>query len=328
MKIKSFLWDKLLAIVFNIVGIVSTSVFIGVAGQWILAIIISSVWTVCLFTYLTVSFIISYNKIKKIKETIDNLDDKTLISAVVPAPYRLEDSLYYDLMQLQGAATIDTVTKTLNKKQEYYEYLESWVHDVKTPLAAISLICENGKGEDYKDVKTQAQKIQNLVEQILLEAKSYNLEKDLLIKKIELADVVNACIKENKQLFIDANIAINVVLEGTVLSDEKWLFFIIKQILLNCVQYKHVDNATIDITTKAVGDKWQLTIKDNGIGIHSHELPRIFDKGFTGSNGRANSKSSGLGLYLCKKLCDALELELSATSNRGEGTALELLLRQ
>jgi len=327
MNLKTFLWDKTLAIVFNIIGIIAVGVFIGIAGEVLWAIIISVVWTAALVVYLIISYVLQKSRIKLIKKQIAKIDDKYLLSALISKPFKSEDRLYYELMLIQGKAAIEKVTSAEKEKEEYYEYLESWVHDIKTPIAAIRVICDNNQGSAFREIYRQLQKVHNLAEQLLFEAKSNAIEKDLLIKKTQVSEVINECIKENKQLFIDSDIRITTDIEGIVLTDKKWLYFILKQILINCVQYKRKDNAEIKIQTKIVdNEKVELSIWDNGIGITLSDLPRIFEKGFTGSNGRTNRKSTGFGLYLCKKLCDALSMPIFAVSKAGEYTSISLLL--
>lgn len=327
MSLKTFLWDKTLAIVFNITGAIAVSVFTGMTEGTAEAAVIAAAWIFTLILYCAVSYFLLRRRIVKIQKTAYGTEDKFLLSEIAPKPQKSEDSLYYELMILQGRAAIDKVTRAEKEKSEYRDYLQQWVHEIKTPIAAAGLICSNNKGEAFQEILGQLGKINNYAEQVLYETKSNNIEKDLFIKETDVASVVNGCIKENKQLFIDSGIKITVAGEGTVFTDEKWLGFILKQILYNCVQYRRSENARIEISAGVLsGDKLVLSVRDNGIGILESELPRIFEKGFTGSNGRRNKKSTGLGLYLCKKLCRALDIDISAESGAGEYTKISLSL--
>lgn len=289
--------------------------------------IIAVSWTSALTAYCAVSFILFKKKADKIKRTAGELQDKFLLCEVISRPQRSEDALYYELMLLQGRAAIERVKRAEREKADYYDYLETWVHEIKTPIAAAGLVCDIYKEEAFIEISRQLAKIDNYVEQVLYQAKAANSEKDLFIKETRLADIVNDCIKENKQLFVDSGISISVEADGTVITDDKWLRFIIKQILMNSVQYKREDNAQIRLYTGNAEDgRLYLIIFDNGAGILESEINRIFDKGFTGSNGRRNKKSTGLGLYLCKKLCGVLGIDITAESVAGEYTKIMLSL--
>lgn len=326
MNIKSFLWDKLLEIVFNITGILVTAGFIGIMSGFEAAVLLAGIWAGVFILYCIVSYLILKKRIADIKKTVAEAKDEFLLSELIPPPLRSEDRLYYEIMLVQGKAAIDRVSSAEKEKADYYDYISQWVHEIKTPIAAIGLICANNKGEAFNGIAGQLGRINNYGEQILYEVKANNAEKDLMIRETELSKVVNECIKDNKQLFIDSGITINVAADGIVLSDGKWIGFILKQLLYNSVQYSRSENAEINILATAIpGCKTELSVWDNGIGILESELPRIFDKGYSGSNGRRNKKSTGLGLYLCKKLCKALDIDIRAESACGEYTRFSLV---
>lgn len=321
----TFLWDKMLSVMMNAAGIVAVGVFVGITARLDIAMVIIVCWTAIAVFYYAVSYILQKKRIKAIRVIADETEDKFLLGEIVPEPRRIEDRLYYELMLLQGRAAIDRVQTAAAEQAEYYDYIQEWVHEVKMPLTVISLICNRNDSEDFREIARQAAKLDDYAEQALYEAKSGGTEKDTLIRKVEVARVVNECVRENKRLFIDSGIAVETDLNGWIYTDEKWLGFILKQILQNSRQYRS-DNAVIRVESHELPDgRFEIAVWDNGIGIAANDLPRVFDKGFTGGNGRRNKKSTGMGLYLCKKLCGALDAEISASSVIGEYTRISIV---
>lgn len=220
------------------------------------------------------------------------------------------------------------------EQKEYREYIESWVHEVKAPITAISLLCENRrKGgetetistmkEGFRSVGIENQKIENQVDMVLFYARSEQVYKDYMIRKTELKQVVYEVLEKNKLLLIQQKIQVEVDCEDSVYTDGKWIAFVINQILLNSVKYCR-ENGVFKFYTESGGNGVILTVEDNGTGIRPEELPRIFEKGFTGSNGREQERATGMGLYLCKRLCNKLGIGIWAESEYGEGTRVVL----
>ena len=211
------------------------------------------------------------------------------------------------------------LTELYQNQKDQREYTESWVHDIKVPLAALKLSQDDDLDPDL--IAEELDQIDYLVDQALYFARLNNFSNDYLIQEQDLNDIVKACIRTNKRLFISKRIGINFDITGKkVLTDEKWLSFIINQILANSLKY--TDNGgKISIFTTTADNNIELHIKDNGIGIADQDISRIFNKGFTGSNGRkSGSKSTGMGLYLTKKMVDKLGHTISVNSRPGDGT--------
>lgn len=326
MSLKSYLWDKTLSIVFNIAGLFGVTLFVGLTANVEAALLIAAGWVLFASLYYTVGYLLLKKRIAQVAQTAAETEDKFLLCEVIPEPQRSEDRLYYELMTLQGSAAIARVTQAEKEKAAYYDYIQEWVHEVKIPITAISLICADRAVDDFREIARQVARINDYTEQVLYEAKSNNTEKDLLIRETDLASVVGECIRDNKRYFIDAGVSIETDVGGTVYTDGKWLGFVLKQILQNASQYAKGENAQVRIRAAVLpGDRLELSVWDNGVGIAASDLPRIFDKGFTGSNGRRNRRSTGLGLYLCKKLCDALDIKLAADSVCSQFTRLSLV---
>ncbi len=193
------------------------------------------------------------------------------------------------------------------------------------------MIIENNKNEVTKSIAEELQKIENYIEQALYYARSNTVEKDYYIRKVKLKEIVNESIKKNKNVLIQEKILIDIHnLDLEVRTDNKWIVFILNQIIANSIKYKSQDRKLqLEIYAKQGIENVILYIKDNGIAIKEGEITKVFEKGFTGTNGRlSNKKSTGIGLYLCKKLCDKLGIAIEIDSVFGEGTKVKLIFPQ
>jgi len=176
----------------------------------------------------------------------------------------------------------------------------------------------------HEKVLAELENINRCAEQALYYARSEHTEKDYSIREMSLADVVHGAIADNKYLLRQCDMAITVDdLEIVVYADDKWVRFILNQIISNAVKYRSPEQPVLHIFTERSGDQVLLSVADNGLGIPESDLPRIFEKGFTGQNGRTIHSSTGIGLYLCKRLCDKLGIGLAASSS-GSGTTITL----
>ncbi len=266
-----------------------------------------------------------YRKIKKqsikIKSLTDNLEEKYLISEVLKKPKDIKGEAYYYALKKASKSMNDEISKLEHKYQDYKEYIESFVHEVKTPISALLLYSDNHKDAELKG---EIQKIDNLVEQVLFYARSENPQKDYFIKSISLDEIVHQVIMQNKDYFLTNNIIINTNnLKHIVATDEKWVIFVINQITNNSIKYMDKKDKKISIQAQNLKNEVLLEIKDNGVGILESDLSRVFEKGFTGSN-RKNTRSTGMGLYLASKICYKLGLEINVTSKYKEWTKISI----
>ena len=195
------------------------------------------------------------------------------------------------------------------------------------PIATSKMIIENNKTEITQSINDELDKIENYIEQALFYARSNAVEKDYYIRESDLKEIVNTAILKNKRDLIENKINIDTHdLEKIVLTDSKWCIFILNQIIQNAIKYSKDENKTIQIYGKEQKENVILYIKDNGIGIKKGEITRVFEKGFTGENGRrSGQKSTGIGLYLCKKLCDKLGMAIELNSEKGIGTEVRIV---
>ncbi len=198
----------------------------------------------------------------------------------------------------------------------------------KYQLRAGKMVIENHKNEVTKSIGEELDKVEDYVEQALFYARSNTVEKDYYIKESNLKEIVNESVKKNKSILIQNKVSMNIHdVDKTVYTDSKWIQFILNQIIQNSVKYKKQEgHAEIEIYSKQGKENVILYLKDNGIGIKKGEITRVFEKGFTGTNGRLqNKKSTGIGLYLCKKLCDKLGIAIELNSIQNEGTEIRLV---
>jgi signal transduction histidine kinase len=211
-------------------------------------------------------------------------------------------------------------------QKEYQEYVETWVHEIKTPIASTMLIIENNEDIIPNNMKYELRKVEDYVEQALYYSRSNEVSQDYIVKRFNLEQTVRKVIKRNASDFINKKIAIDIEnIKGEIHSDPKWVEFIINQIIGNSIKYLTTQNPKVTIYTTENENNTILIIKDNGVGINEKDLKKVFEKGFTGANGRIYAKSTGIGLYLCQKLCKKLGLRIKLTSKENEGTEVKII---
>ncbi len=210
-------------------------------------------------------------------------------------------------------------------QREYREYVERWVHEIKAPITAARLICRDLDGNTRRKLTAELAQIEANIERALFYARAENPEQDCLFRQIILGEIASQAIENHRSLLIQSGVRVEAqnLNDTVVYTDEKWAVFILGQLLQNAARYRGAE-PVITLSAKPLGKQIQLVVQDNGMGIPAHELSRVFDRGFTGSNGRSRGGSTGMGLYLCKKLASFLDLGLRIISREGEGTIMEL----
>lgn len=270
-----------------------------------------------------------YHRMKKFldeaDEMITQLEKKYLLPEILHFPDKREYLFIMNIMKTMSKSMADHVNQFQFENREYKEYIEMWIHEVKIPIAAAKMIGENHKSEEMKSILSEIERIDGYVEQALYYARSNTVEKDYMIKSIRLEEIVNQVLIHNKSALISKKTKVSLQgLEQEVYSDSKWLIFILNQIIVNSIKYSETIPLELEIKAEEKKEVIQLTIRDNGIGINKNELSRVFEKGFTGQHGRVYKKSTGLGLYLCKKLCTKLSHGLSIDSEEKKGTCVTI----
>ena len=269
---------------------------------------------------------------KIITERVKDLKEPWLIAELLPVSYTIEDEIYQELLRKVGSSAIEEIHKIEDEQKEYEDYIEQWIHEVKTPITSIHLMLENRISENpglKRDLNVELSRLENDVELALYYARSEQIYRDYLIQKLNVRKVLLKVVNKNRTVIMNSSVAIDLDCDEALYAygDEKWLVFMLTQVLLNAIKYKAEADAKVVMRAKRDNKKIVLNIIDNGKGINKEELPRIFDKGFTGSNGRDNEKSTGMGLYLVHKLCEKLEIDIEADSVYGEFTEISFSLK-
>lgn len=332
MQFTKFIKDKLLITVLLLFAIFTIEIFL-IPYQF--ANFIKIYIPAIIFTLYVVGLIIEYfTKRSFYKNTFNilkELDEKYLITELIKEPSFSEGIILKDILEETSKSMIENVNNYKYTQEEYKDYIELWIHEIKMPIATSKMIIENNKSEITKSIDEELQKIENYIEQALYYARSNTVEKDYYIKKVELKDIVNDSIKKNKNALIQEKVSLNLHdLELHVNTDSKWIVFILNQIIQNSVKYKKQErNLELEIYAKQGIENVILYVKDNGTGIKQAEVTKVFEKGFTGTNGRlSNKKSTGIGLYLCEKLCNKLGIAIELNSVQDEGTEVQLVFPQ
>lgn len=256
----------------------------------------------------------SYKKLSFLEKNI--LNDLE----VLPKSLDIRINYYHKIIEKLYEELEKSVQENRQKNTYMVDYYSMWVHQIKTPIAAMNFLLDNEE-VDQKILQQELFKIERYVEMVLTYIRLDSTSSDYVITKINLDEVVKDTVKKYATIFINKKIKLNYVSHETmVISDKKWLSFAFEQILGNSVKYSSTGG---EITIETCENK--LVIEDKGIGIKEEDLPRIFEKGFTGFNGRYEKKSSGLGLYLCKKTLDKLGHHIEISSKVGEGTRIEII---
>ncbi len=329
MKFTNFIKDKILQISLIVFGIITIEIFLlaypfGTFIKVYIPLIIFVLYLISIF----IEYIQKKNYYDNVYEILGKLQEKYLITAVMPNPNFLDGKIQKEIIEQIDKSMIENVNKYKYMNEDYKEYIEMWIHEIKIPIATSKLIIENNKMDATKSIDEELDKVENYIEQALYYARSNTVEKDYYIKKCKLKEIVNEVIRKNKKILIGEKISIHTHdLENTVPTDNKWIVFILNQIIQNSIKYSKVDEKSeIEIYSKVGKENIVLYIKDNGVGIRKGETVKVFEKGFTGSNGRMSSKrSTGIGLYLCKKLCDKLGISIELDSVQNKGTEVRLV---
>lgn len=212
------------------------------------------------------------------------------------------------------------------KDTELSDFYTMWVHQIKTPIAALGLLMQTTP-ENISGMKSELFKIERYVDVILGYLRMENINQDLILKHYSLDTLVKQAVKKYSTLFIQSKLSLNLdMLAFPVLTDEKWTVFVLEQLLSNAIKYTSTGGIRIyaDTTLQDNIRRTSLMIEDTGIGIYPEDLPRIFERSFTGYNGRNDKKASGLGLYLCKTILCKLGHEISISSTPQKGTCVTI----
>lgn len=327
MSLIAFLKDRRFSIVAELMGGVAVSAIVWeLSRNLVLAAFIATLLIVIDLVALTVAFVPRHRYYGELREAAETLDNPNLMIEVTPEPSFEEGRIVHGLLRSANKSMLESVELYKDREHEYREYIELWVHEIKTPIASAKLVAENHAGPSTEAMLEEVERIERLVEQTLFYARSTGVDRDLLVREVSLASVVNPAVRQHAREFIGRGISLQTSgLDLLVYTDVKWATFIVSQVLSNSIAYTPESGARVKIGATRRDGHVVLTIADNGCGILPEELPRVFDKGFTGTNGRRNTHATGIGLYLVHQLAERIEVCVSIESDVDEGTCASLM---
>ncbi len=308
------------AIIFVVFALIFSGVF-SLYNLRIDAVIYASV--LCLFigiSALTVHFIFYCKKHKERQRLLENI---LIMTENLPEPNTLAEADYIEMIEALRKANSANITKYQNERTESIDYYTAWVHQIKTPISVMQMILKSEDSDEYRELSAELFRIEQYVEMVLSYFRLDSASSDFVFKEYELNTIIRNAVRKFAPQFVRKRIGLEYEpTDITALTDEKWLSFIIEQLLSNAIKYTDKGKVTIRVSSDKI-----LSIADTGIGIAEEDIPRIFEKGFTGYNGRAVKKSTGLGLYLSKKAADKLSHKISVVSAVGKGSTFYIDLR-
>lgn len=250
------------------------------------------------------------------------------ISALLPEAQNNEQKLFLTLLKKILDDQLNQLQKQNEEKRDQQEFIMSWIHEVKLPIAASRLLMENSEGKSVDILvdkfEDELGKIDDYVEQALYYSRIDSFAKDYFITEVHINKIIKNSVKKYAKLFINKGIRFQMEEKDLfVQSDSKWLGFVIDQLIANSLKYT---NTRGEVTIQFEEDQTEkrVLIQDNGIGIKQEDIHRVFEKGFTGSTGRSYAKSTGMGLYLAKQLANKLGHELTIQSEEGTFTTVSI----
>lgn len=313
MKLRDFLSSKAVTLCFwgiTLMLLCGLMLFSGAGGKLLVMLAVGAVLLIA--GWLLVSYLVARRRISRLERLASQIEKTYLLGEVLPEPQDAVEREYFEIMKTVSRSAIGAVEDARRERESYGDYVEQWIHEVKTPLTACSLILSNGG--DPRKLRRELKRADNLTENILYYARLRTAEKDTVIRTVSVAAVIDEAVKSQMELLLAAGIRVQVQGDFTVSTDDKALGFMLKQLLVNCAQY------CPDCTVAISAADGRIIVEDDGIGIPVHELPRVTQRGFTGTNGRTRGNSTGMGLYIVRELCRRLNIELTVESEQGEFT--------
>lgn len=326
MSFREYINDKRFFLIFYfiIMLFVSLIVVVSVNGQYAVNyfLYMNGSCLLVLILYMTIGFLYRNKFYKGLTELIESEQEGIYVSMLEPQNY--EQKLFLSFLQKIQDDNSSQLQQLHDEKHDQQEFIMSWIHEVKLPIAASQLLIENSEGKSGEwlidKLEDELDKIDNYVEQALYYSRIDSFSKDYFITDVQLNQMIKNSVKKYSKLFINKGIHFEMdEVEQYVHSDGKWLGFVIDQIIANSLKYTH-EGGKITIHFEEDRKEKKLLIQDNGIGIKVEDLNRVFEKGFTGFIGRSHRKSTGMGLYLAKQLAKKLGHDLTIESEEGKYT--------
>lgn len=278
--------------------------------------------SVLVLTFLTARFVKRYHYYQRILATPQSMEH--VLQREGKSPEQIQNEIYLQKLYRLYQHEVQSLYATQNR---HLQFMNQWVHQMKTPLSVMHLLLQEEQELDKTSVREEMDRLKAGLDTVLMNARLDTFEQDMQIEQVDLRSLVSEVVTENKRLFISKRVypEISIGDEHIIATDQKWMKFIIGQFLTNAVKYTFEPNKKVMISAECSNGNTLLTIQDEGIGIPSSDLPRVTKAFFTGENGRKTGESTGMGLFLAKEVCRKLGHELAISSVQGEGTSVSVL---
>lgn len=329
MSLSAYLRDNLAAIGVGVLCCLGVAGMLAVLGVGVDAtVLVPCFVALCGAVVLGLGYVRRRHFYTELARIVEDLDRTYFASELVEEPGFLEGRLAHEALEAVGKAAADDVAFHRRQAESYRDYIELWIHEIKTPIAAAHLMTADLHGGVASKLKAELDRIESYVEQALYYARSTSLARDYAIRELSLADAVRTACKKNARYLIERGTTPSIeVGDGvTVFADASWLSFALGQVLVNAAKYG-ATSVRFTVREEGAGTsaaRTVLEIADDGPGIPAADVPRVFDRGFTGKNGRAQGSATGMGLYLVATLCEKMGLGVGLASEEGTGTRVML----
>ena len=276
--------------------------------------------------FLLVGYVKWRNTYKDIRKALCNKED---IDRLLPSGNKLEQILIREIVDFKNEEKTIETSELKEDLQEIHDYITKWVHEIKIPLSVCELIADKIEEEELYDIsmelRQELERINFLSNQVLYTSRASSYSEDFIIEEVKLDGLVKSVVKNNINTFLSKKIEVVIDnLDFSIFTDSKWTFYILDQIINNACKYVDI-HGKIVISAIEDDESVILSIVDNGMGIAKKDIGRIFDRGFTGDNGRKTSKSTGMGLYICRKVANKLNIKIEVSSQVSEYTEFSLI---
>ena len=269
--------------------------------------------------------VFDFLRVKREHEALSSIRSMTdVIAESLPKIDGIKDEDYQQILRLLSEEHTHYRTQTNRKYADMIDYYTVWAHQIKTPIASMRLHLQNEDSALSRTLTSDLHRIEQYVEMVLTFLRLNSESTDYVIKEYDLDKIIKGAVRKFSADFIGRKLSlVYEPVNTTVITDEKWLSFVIEQVLSNALKYTPAGSIIITLENEKT-----LRIRDTGIGIAPEDLPRVFENGYTGYNGRADKKASGIGLYLCKRICNNLGHTITARSMVDVGTIIDIDLLQ
>lgn len=318
--LKSYLKMRLKTLIIILISITIFSIVFSLYSlpleSVLYATLLVSIFIIVIGVIDLLSFYKKYNMLEELKNNIE-INDFNFFET-----NDLIYKKYEEIIKIIAKDRYEVISEKNHALSDMIDYYTIWAHQIKTPIAAMRLLLQSEKSEISDELLEQLFRIEEYVGMVLQYLRTESMSSDLHIKKYSLDNIVKQAVRKYSRLFIRKKIKLNYDdLNQNILTDEKWLVFVIEQILSNALKYTSEGEISIYMDDKLPNT---LVIEDTGIGIEGEDLPRIFEKGFTGFTGREDKKSTGIGLYLCKRILNNLSHTILIESEIDKGTKVKI----